>query len=156
MKRPLVPNWVGDKADEGWQAAKRWWKGNPCANSFSADTLVMTQAGLRPIAELVEGDIVLAYNEETDEIGPYPIMATFAHLDPAIVYLTIDGELIEITPEHPFYVMESAPWLAERQTVGHWVDAIELAIGDDVRRSDGSTGDVESMQADCAGSAVDV
>ena len=111
-------NWVGDKVDEGWDAAKRAWKGNPCANSFSGDTLVMMQAGLRPIAELVEGDIVLAYNEATGKVGPYPITDTIAHIDPEIVLLTIDGETLETTADHPFYVMDTAPWLAAGQRAG--------------------------------------
>ena len=42
--------------------------------------------------------------------------------------------------------MASAPWLAEGQTAGRWVDAGELSIGDDIRRADGSTGDVESVE----------
>lgn len=25
------------------------------------------------------------------------------HVDPTVIHLTIDGELIETTPEHPFY-----------------------------------------------------
>ena len=139
-------NWVGDKVDEGWDAAKRAWKGNPCANSFSADTLVMTQAGRRPIAELVKGDIVLAYNEETGEIGRYPIIDTHEHLDPIIVLLTIDGERIETTPEHPFYAMASAPWLAVGELQGRWTDASDLETGDLIWQADGTTGVVQAAE----------
>jgi RHS repeat-associated protein len=71
--------WVGDKADEGWQAAKnlvgmgdeaaetaadigKAADNIPCpVNSFSAETLVMTPSGAKPIAELVKGDLMLAY-----------------------------------------------------------------------------------------------
>ena len=101
--------WVGNKVDEGVDAAKRWWNGNPCANSFSADTLVMTAGGAKPIAALVEGDIVLAYNEATGRIEVHPITDTISHVDPEIVLLTIDGETLETTAEHPFYEMEGAP-----------------------------------------------
>ncbi|MDQ7036844.1 MAG: hypothetical protein Q9P01_19025 [Anaerolineae bacterium] len=37
------------------------------------------------------------------------------HTDEVIIHLTIDGELIETTPEHPFYTDE-----------GEWVNATNL------------------------------
>ena len=56
------------------------------------------------------------------------------HHDPVIVHLTIDGELIETTPEHhPFYT------IAEE-----WIPAGELQAGDLVRQADGSYGMVEA------------
>ena len=75
-----------------------------------------------------------AYNEETGEIGLYPVTDTFAHLDPLIVYLVIDGELVETTPEHPFYTSDSV-----------WVDAGELEIGDEIRTNSWDVGVVEEM-----------
>ena len=95
----------------------------PCpVNSFSAETLVMTPSGTKPIAELVEGDLVLAYNEATGKIGAYPIVDTISHVDAEIVLLTINGETLETTAEHPFYELQSAPWLAAGQTEGHWIE----------------------------------
>jgi hypothetical protein len=49
--------------------------------------------------------------------------------------LTIDGELIETTPEHPFYTTED-----------QWVTAGDLQISDGVRRVDGSYGIVEAVE----------
>lgn len=46
-----------------------------------------------------------------------------AHVDSVVVHLTINGETIETTPEHPFYERETAPWLA----VG---DAHTYVVGD--------------------------
>jgi RHS repeat-associated protein len=136
--------WVGDKADEGWQAAKRW---TDCLiNSFSAKTLVMTPGGLKAISELVEGELVLAYNETTGEIGAYPITDVISHVDPEIVLLTIDGETLETTAEHPFYELESAPWLAAGETEGRWTDALELQAGDRVWKADGVSGVVQSVE----------
>ncbi|MEM7128871.1 MAG: RHS repeat-associated core domain-containing protein [Chloroflexota bacterium] len=113
--------------------------------SFSSDTLVLTDIGLRPIADLIVGDIVYAYNEKTGKFGWYPVTATFAHLDPEIVLLTIDGEVIETTPEHPFMIMEAAPWLAVSQVDERWVAAGNLSVGNDVLNSNASTGNVESF-----------
>ena len=147
--------WGKNKADDAW----RWATGKgdevadgaksvdniPCPNSFSGDTLVMTAGGAKPIAELVEGDIVLAYNEATGKVGPYPIVDTISHVDPTIVLLTIDGELIETTAEHPFYEMEGAPWLVMGQTEGRWTDALDLRAGDRVWKADGTSGVVQSV-----------
>jgi hypothetical protein len=102
--------------------------------SFSADTLVMTEDGLLPISEVDEETLVLAYNEETGEVGYYPVVAVWAHEDPVIVTLTIEGEVIETTPEHPFYTEE-----------GEWLPADALQIGDEIRTADWGTGTVESI-----------
>jgi hypothetical protein len=56
------------------------------------------------------------------------------HEDPVVTYLVIDGELIETTPEHPFYTQERG-----------WVAAGELWIGAHVRKADGTFGVVESI-----------
>ena len=155
--------WVGDKADEGWQAAKslvgmgdeaaetatdigKAADNVPCTvNSFSAETLVMTPSGTKPIAELVEGELVLAYNEATGEIGAYPIVDTISHVDAEIVLLTIDDETLETTAEHPFYELQSAPWLAVGQTAGRWTDAIKLQAGDRLWKADGTNGVVRAV-----------
>jgi len=155
--------WEG--AQNGWNATKRFFgygdeaaqygddaaaaakAGADClTNSFSGDTLVMTAGGAKPIAELVEGDLVLAYNEATGKVGPYPIVDTISHIDPEIVLLTIDGELIETTAEHPFYEMESAPWLAVGALQGRWTDAIDLQAGDLVWQADGTSGVVQAVE----------
>ncbi len=88
---------------------------------------------------------MLAYNEATGEIGAYPITDVISHIDPEIVLLTIDDETLETTAEHPFYELESAPWLAAGQTEGRWTDALELKAGDRVWKADGTSGVVQSV-----------
>lgn len=61
-------------------------------------------------------------------------MDTIHHTDEVIVHLTIDGEELETTPEHPFYVEGEG-----------WVNAEDLEVGDDIRNADGETGKVESI-----------
>ena len=51
-------------------------------NSFSADTLVSTADGLRPISAITVGDLVLAYDEATRTTGLFTVTATIAHRDP--------------------------------------------------------------------------
>jgi hypothetical protein len=102
--------------------------------SFSEDTLVSTGSGLVPISEVSLGTLVLAYNEETSEIGYYPVVAIWEHEDPVIVQLVIDGEVILTTPEHPFYTEQ-----------GDWLTAASLQVGDKIRQADWQTGTVEAI-----------
>ena len=47
----------------------------------------------------------------------------------------MDGEEIETTPEHPFYLEGEG-----------WVNAEDLQVGADLRNADGSTGEVEAIE----------
>jgi RHS repeat-associated protein len=69
----------------------------PCrVNSFSAETLVATEYGLKHISDVEKGDLIYAYNEATGEIGLYLVTDEIAHLDTKIVTVVIDGETIYI------------------------------------------------------------
>jgi RHS repeat-associated protein len=103
--------------------------------SFSADTSVATADGDIPIADIKVGDEVLAYNEATGENSSYEVTATHAHEDPITVNVTMGGELLETTPEHPFYTADN-----------EWVAAGDLEVGDDLRRADGSYGEVQAIE----------
>lgn len=106
-------------------------------NSFSADTSVLTPDGVKPIGDIVVGDHVLAYNEASNTTGTYTVTATFSHVDPIVIELTLDHETIETTPEHPFYVL-----------LRGWVQADDLDQGMSVRRADGSYGTVETVEVE--------
>lgn len=77
---------------------------------------------------------MLAYDEATGTKGYYTVTAVWAHADATIVHLTIDGERIETTPEHPFSVEGKG-----------WVPAGDLQVGDRVRQADGEHGVVEAI-----------
>ena len=116
----------------------------PC--SFSADTVVTTEDGFISIAEITENDHVLAYDEKTGKSNFYSVLAMMKHLDPIIVHVTIDEEVIETTPDHLFYTMETAPWLIVGTKVGRWIPAGELVSGKAVRQADGTVGYVKSVR----------
>jgi hypothetical protein len=78
---------------------------------------------------------VLAYNEATGENSSYEVTATHAHEDSITVNVTMGGELLETTPEHPFYTADN-----------EWVAAGDLEVGDDLRRADGSYGEVQAIE----------
>jgi RHS repeat-associated protein len=108
----------------------------PASNcSFSADTVVATEAGEQAISALTEGDLVLAYDEVMGLTGFYTVTATWAHVDAEIVYLTIDGERIETTSEHPFFTRQDG-----------WLPAGELWVGAQVRNAEGEYGSVEAVE----------
>lgn len=107
---------------------------NPGGCSFAPETLVSTTEGDKPIAEIEVGDTVLAYNEETGEVGEYPVTAVWSHDDDNLLTLTIDGEVIITTTDHPFYT-ES----------GEWVVAGELTVGDEIISADGTHGVVDAV-----------
>ncbi len=102
--------------------------------SFSAETLVSTVAGYQPISALEPGDVVLAYHEGAGATGYYTVTATWSHLDQVIEYVTIDGEVVEVTPEHPFFTAEKG-----------WVAAGDLWLGAHVAQAEGDYGTVEDV-----------
>jgi hypothetical protein len=107
--------------------------GDPGECSFSADTLVSTDAGYVPIAGVITGTRVLAWDETGNTTGYYPVTNVWAHWDPVLVVLIIDGETITTTPEHPFYTLMRG-----------WLPAGELWVGTGLQRADGGAGIVES------------
>ncbi|MBI4760291.1 MAG: AHH domain-containing protein [Chloroflexi bacterium] len=101
----------------------------PC--SFSAETDVATPDGAKDIAAIEIGDYVLAWNEADGTLGYYEVTAVMSHADEVLVELILDGEWIETTPEHPFYVKGKG-----------WTPAEDLRMGDEIRQADGTTGRV--------------
>ncbi len=54
-------------------------------------------------------------------MGYYPVTEVWAHTDPVVARLVIDGETLSTTPEHPFYTID-----------GDWAPAAALQPGDEV------------------------
>jgi hypothetical protein len=104
----------------------------PC--SFTADTLVLTRSGLKPISTIRTGEYVLAYDEWLGASEYYPVSAVLAHVDPQTLILTIGHDEIETTAEHPFYVR------------GQWVPAGALSVGDPIASASGTFGQLVEMQ----------
>ena len=72
---------------------------------FVEGTLVSTKNGLRPIETLKAKDLVWSRDESSGETQLKPIAQTFERYS-ATLSLTFDnGETIETTSEHPFYVV---------------------------------------------------
>jgi hypothetical protein len=142
-----------------------------CANSFTADTKVWvsntandltikakstlektktiakTAIAAVAISSIGIGTQVLAHNEQTKLESPQVVTATINHTDPIIVKLTLETndkklEVIEATPEHPFYALLEP----KKNASGIWVNAGELQPNNWLRRANGETGIVKKLE----------
>lgn len=71
---------------------------------FIAGTMVLTATGLVVIEKIKAGDIVISTNPETLETAEKPVLETYVRQVDKLVHLTINGEEIVTTVDHPFYV----------------------------------------------------
>jgi hypothetical protein len=101
----------------------------PGSNCFVAGTPVRVEGGARPIEQLRAGDRVLARDVDSGELAYHAIVGTTEHVAPSLVELTLarpDGsvDVIQATPQHPFWVRERG-----------WVGAGALTPGQDTLSS---------------------
>ena len=102
---------------------------------FTAGTKIHTKDGFKAIETIKAGDYVWSENPETHEKALKKVKKIFVREKDSVVRLSINGEAIETTNEHPFYVE------------GHgWTNASDLKVGDKVRQEDGTTGIVEKAK----------
>lgn len=102
---------------------------------FVAGTKVHTDKGFIDIEAIQPGDYVWSENPETHEKALKKVKKIFVREKDSIIRLSINGEVIETTAEHPFYVEGRG-----------FVNAGELKAGDEVRTADGSTAAVENLE----------
>ena|GEM_PF-4933327 len=97
-------------------------------NSFTKDTLVHTENGLKPISEIKVGDKVLSLDERTQITSYQPVMAIIqGEQRYQLIKITLDsGESLETTAEHPFYIKG-------------WNPANSLKVGQTLQLHNGST-----------------
>ena len=106
---------------------------------FVAGTMVVTAAGLVAIENIQPGDMVLAANEETGEYAYKEVVRTFVNTTEEITHVTISNgegvqEVIDSTPQHPFYVEGKG-----------WVEASALHAGMTIWFANGTKGTVEDI-----------
>ncbi len=71
---------------------------------FVAGTYVLALDGLKRIENIVAGDKIMAANPDTFEIAEKKVLETYVRQVDKLVHLTINGEEIVTTDNHPFYV----------------------------------------------------
>jgi len=102
---------------------------------FIAGTLVATKSGLVPIEDIKPGDLVWATDEETGKTELKEVVQLFRNVTEEWVHVTVNGEEITCTPNHPFY-----------SPVKGWTSAIDLRAGDRLQLLNGEYVVVEQVQ----------
>ena len=96
---------------------------------FVAGTSIATAHNVfKAIETICVGDYVLSFNEKDGTVSRQKVIATFSKEVYQTIGLTINGEYIETTSNHPFYSPK----------YNCWVEAGALVVGDYVFASDGS------------------
>ena len=100
---------------------------------FLAGTLVtMANGTKKPIEEIQVGDIVLAYDEESQEMKPDKVVHVFQH-DKEDTYLIVNGKL-KVTPVHRVL------------SKGEWIEIGRLKVGDTLTNKEGQPISIESIE----------
>ncbi|WP_293787028.1 polymorphic toxin-type HINT domain-containing protein [uncultured Pedobacter sp.] len=92
---------------------------------FPAGTPVHTISGQKNIEEIVTGDEVWAWDEDSGTVALKRVTATMQQEVDATVAITLEGETIETTAEHPFYTRKG------------WKEAADLTTDDELKTKNG-------------------
>ena len=113
--------------------------------------------GTEKIEEIREGDLVLAYDEETGEQAYKPVVRLFRNESKDWVGVTVDGKETISTPGHKYYVPENEAERNFGEVLEHagyaglsekWVSAQRLKFGDKVLLSDGTYGIIQTVKVE--------
>ena len=112
---------------------------------FIAGTMVLTATGLVAIERLKAGDVVISTNLDTLETAPKTVLETYVRKVDKLVHLTINGEEIVTTDNHPFYVQGRG-----------FINAGSLLVGDKLISVNGEDLFVEKHRVEEFDEPVDV
>ena len=112
---------------------------------FVAGTLVMAVAGMVAIETIKSGDKVISTDPETMETSPKTVLETYIREVTTLVHLTVNGEEIVTTVDHPFYVKNQG-----------FIKAGELIVGDELLDVNGNVLLVEKFNVELTDKPVKV
>lgn len=102
---------------------------------FVAGTMILAEAGHIAIEDIESGDLVWANNPDTGETALKQVVQTFRNETTELIHVTVNGEEIVCTNEHPFY-----------SPVKGWTAACQLRAGDILVTVNGEYVIVEQVQ----------
>ncbi|AUG56368.1 polymorphic toxin-type HINT domain-containing protein [Acetivibrio saccincola] len=102
---------------------------------FTEETLVLTEDGYKQIKDIQEGYLVYSENVETGEKGLKKVVKVFVREVHKLIHVYVDGEEINTTDTHPFWVEGKG-----------WIEAGELKTGDVLRLYTGELKTVEKVE----------
>ena len=85
---------------------------------FVAGTLVLTASGLIAIEQIKAGDLVYAADADALEVSLKPVLETYIRETSELVHVTVNGEKIVSTHDHPYYVNKKGFINAEALWIG--------------------------------------
>jgi hypothetical protein len=101
---------------------------------FPAGTPVHTEHGIKKIEDVLVGDLVWAYDEDTDSLDLQPVVDVMVNESDHTISLYTETEVIETTAIHPFYTEDG------------WKDASELEEGDKIITKDNTKITIEKTE----------
>lgn len=104
---------------------------------FVAGTMILTAMGLIAIENIKAGDKVISTDPETMETGEKTVLETYIREVTTLIHLTVNGEEIITTVDHPFYVKDKG-----------FVNAGELVVGNKLLDSNGNVLLVENFDVE--------
>ena len=107
--------------------------------------MVLTAAGLVAIEKIKAGDVVISTNPDTLETAEKPVLETYVRQVNTLVHLTINGEEIVTTDNHPFYVQGRG-----------FIEADKLLVGDKLISVNGEDLVIEEFFIEETAEPVDV
>ena len=106
---------------------------------FTADTMVKTIDGYKPIFQIVEGDFVYSFDETSKEYSYCPVVDVMQRTVNEIYVINIGDATIETTKNHPFYTTDGwieAQYLTENSFVFSNGEFVKIHSVDIVERAD--------------------
>lgn len=100
----------------------------PSACFVARTSIAMAHNTFKVIEEICVGDYVLSYNEKDGTVSRQRVIDTFSKEVYQTIGITINGEYIETTYNHPFY----------SPIYNCWVEAGSLSVGDYILDSNGN------------------
>ena len=126
--------------------------GPPPPFCFIAGTQISLANGdIKNIEDVVKGDEVLSFNEETKEIESNKVFETHQPIHNDLVKYTLsDGTIITSTFDHPFYVneLELASYLPSKTNALYDIDkeVQQIKLGDVLKKVDDSIVTIENIE----------
>ncbi|WP_442954372.1 polymorphic toxin-type HINT domain-containing protein [Paenibacillus sp. MMS18-CY102] len=109
--------------------------GRSGCDCFTAGTKVLTDEGEKPIEEIEVGDKVLAKDDETGEMAYKEVEWLFQRDVEETYNITVGGEIITTTEEHPFWIVNKG-----------WIKSKDLVVGYVLTTSDGKELAIEKIE----------
>ncbi|SCH39604.1 Protein of uncharacterised function (DUF1557) [uncultured Ruminococcus sp.] len=104
---------------------------------FVAGTMILTASGLVAIENIKAGDKVISTDPETFETAEKTVLETYIREVTTLVHLTVNGEEIVTTVDHPFYVKNQG-----------FIKTGELIVGDELLDVNGNVLLVENFDVE--------